>query len=160
MTDEAKERFLADRVRALAAVRLTRRDDLTTGETRQGTGLDLHVYIDRKDKPMRLAFGVLLRGVASPTTADGGRREQGPGPDDGPVSGDAEIHVPRLSVLLHDAGRGGLLLVARRAGADRRPPKLVHHGKADCVELTDDLLGQVVERIVGWYDAVEGVLIA
>jgi hypothetical protein len=39
-------------------------------------------------------------------------------------------------------------------------PKLVHHGKADCVELTDDLLDQVVERIVGWYDAVEAVLIA
>lgn len=28
-------------------------------------------------------------------------------------------------------------------------PKLVHHGQADRVELTDDLLDQVVERIVG-----------
>ena len=39
-------------------------------------------------------------------------------------------------------------------------PKLVHHGQADCVKWTDDLLDQVVERIVGWYDAVEAVLIA
>ena len=39
-------------------------------------------------------------------------------------------------------------------------PKPVHHGKADCVEVTDDLLSRFVERIVGWYDAVETVLIA
>ena len=39
-------------------------------------------------------------------------------------------------------------------------PNLVHHGQADCVELTDDLLDQVVERIVGWHDAVEEVMIA
>ena len=35
-------------------------------------------------------------------------------------------------------------------------PKLVHHDQVNCVELTDDLLSQVV----GWYDAVEAVLIA
>ncbi|MBO0697400.1 MAG: hypothetical protein J2P46_03335, partial [Zavarzinella sp.] len=78
MTDEAKELFLADRVRALAAVVLTRRDDLTVAETKQGTGLDLHVYIDREDKPMRLAFGVLLRGVAAPMTADQANKVLGP----------------------------------------------------------------------------------
>ena len=39
-------------------------------------------------------------------------------------------------------------------------PKLVHHEKASCVPLTDELPGQVVERIVAWYDAVEAVLIA
>lgn len=39
-------------------------------------------------------------------------------------------------------------------------PKLVHHGKADSVELTDILLDQVVERMVGSYEAVEAALIA
>jgi hypothetical protein len=39
-------------------------------------------------------------------------------------------------------------------------PKLVHHGKANCVELTDEKLDQVVEQVVAWYDAVEVVLIA
>ncbi len=39
-------------------------------------------------------------------------------------------------------------------------PKLVHHDKADCEELTDKLLGQVVDQVVAWYDAVETVLIA
>jgi hypothetical protein len=39
-------------------------------------------------------------------------------------------------------------------------PKLIHREKADCVELTDDLLNRVIEQIVAWYDAVEAVLIA
>jgi hypothetical protein len=39
-------------------------------------------------------------------------------------------------------------------------PKLVHHQKAKCVPLTDDLLARAVEQIVTWYDAVEAVLIA
>ncbi len=47
MTDEFKERFLADRSRALAAIILSRRDDLTIVETRKDTGLDFHVSIQR-----------------------------------------------------------------------------------------------------------------
>ncbi len=38
-------------------------------------------------------------------------------------------------------------------------PKLLHHDKADCVPLTDDLLAQVVDQVVSWYDAVDVVLI-
>jgi hypothetical protein len=39
-------------------------------------------------------------------------------------------------------------------------PTLVHHRQADCVELTDTLVDQVVERVVGWYDEVEAALSA
>ena len=78
MTNESKERFLAERVRALATVILTRRGDLTVVETKQDTGLDFHVYIDREDKPMRLTFGVLLRGVPSSVTVDHANKIVGP----------------------------------------------------------------------------------
>ena len=44
--------------------------DLSIVETKRDTGLDLHVYIQREDKPMRLVFGVLLRGVLSAVTAE------------------------------------------------------------------------------------------
>jgi hypothetical protein len=43
MTEESRERLLADRVRALAAVVLTRFAGLTIFETKAETGLDLHV---------------------------------------------------------------------------------------------------------------------
>ncbi len=34
-------------------------------------------------------------------------------------------------------------------------PKLVHHNKVNSVELTDELLNEVVAQIVAWYDTVE-----
>ncbi|HTU17701.1 MAG TPA: hypothetical protein VMG10_06515 [Gemmataceae bacterium] len=70
MTNESREHFIADQVRALATIILTRRGDLTIMETKKDTGLDFHVTIDREDKSMRLLFGVLLRGVMSPVTPD------------------------------------------------------------------------------------------
>src|SRR4051794_8659956 len=50
--------------------------------------------------------------------------------------------------------------LARRACPDRGCPEARHHEKANCVPLTDAPLGQVVEQIVAWYDAVVAVLIA
>lgn len=158
MTDEAKELFLADRVRALAAVVLTRRDDLTVTETKQGTGLDLHVYIDREDKPMRLAFGVLLRGVPSPTTAENANKVLGP--TMGQFQGMRKFTYPVCLFLFNMRDEKAYFSWLAEPVLTGGAPKLAHHAKANCVELTDDLLGQVVERVVGWYDAVEGVLIA
>jgi hypothetical protein len=158
MTDEAKELFLADRVRALVAVILTRRDDLTIAETKQGTGLDLHVYIDREDKPMRLAFGVLLRGVSSAMTADNANKVLGP--TVGKFQGMRKFTYPVCLFFFTMRDEKACFSWLAEPVLTGGAPKLVHHGKANCVEFTDDLLDQVVERIVGWYDAVETVLIA
>ena len=78
MTNELKERFIADQVRALATIILTRRGDLSIVETKRDTGVDLHVYIHRDEKPMRLTFGVLLGGVVSPLTAEQANEILGP----------------------------------------------------------------------------------
>jgi hypothetical protein len=158
MTDEAKGLFLADRVRVLAAVILTRRDDLTIAETKQGTGLDLHVYIDREDKPMRLAFGVLLRGVSSAMTADNASMVLGP--TVGQFQGMRKFTYPVCLFFFTMRDEKAYFSWLAEPVLTGGAPKLVHHGKASCVELTDDLLDEVVERIVGWYDAVETVLIA
>ena len=158
MTDEAKELFLADRVRALATVILTRRDDLTIAETKKSTGLDFHVYIDREDKPMRLAFGVLLRGVTSPMTAENVSKVLGP--TIGQFQGMRKFTYPVcLFFFTMRDERAYFSWLAEPVPTDGAP-KLIHHAKANCVELSDELLGQIVEQIVGWYDAVETVLIA
>jgi hypothetical protein len=158
MTDEAKALFLADRVRVLATVVLTRRDDLTVAETKQSTGLDLHVYIDREDKPMRLAFGVLLRGVASPMTADNANRVLGP--TMGQFQGMRKFTYPVCLFFFTMRDEKAYFSWLAEPVLTDGAPKLVHHARTNCVELTDDLLGHVVERIVGWYDAVETLLIA
>ena len=158
MTDEAKELFLADRVRALATVLLTRRNDLTIAETKQSTRLDLHVYIDREDKPMRLAFGVLLRGMSAPQTATGANQVLGP--TMGQFQGMRKFTYPVCLFFFTMRDEKAYFSWLAEPVLNGGAPKLVHHGKVACVELTDDLLGQIVERIVGWYDAVETVLIA
>ncbi len=157
MTNETKEIYLAGQARVLATILLTRRGDLNIVETKKNSGLDLHVYIERDDKPMRLVFGVLLRGMVPP--GQRGARQPDPRADDGPVPGDAEVHLPRLPVLFHHAGGAGVLFLAGGAGRERRRAKLVHHEQPNCVPLNYELVDQIVERVVAWFDAVEPVLI-
>ncbi len=78
MTNDSREQFVGERVRALATIVLTRRGDLSVVETKKDTGLDFHVYIAREDTPMRLMFGVLLRGVAAPVTTEHADKILGP----------------------------------------------------------------------------------
>src|SRR3954454_3463673 len=70
MTTETNERYIGGQVRSRATVLPPGRDALRVVERKEQPGLDLHVYVDREDKPMRLVFGVLLRGVPSPTTPE------------------------------------------------------------------------------------------
>jgi len=158
MTDQMKEQFLAEWVRARATVILTRRGDLKVIETKRDTGLDFHVHIEREDKPMRLTFGVLLRGVSSPLTAENANKVLGP--TMGQFRGMRKFTYPVclfFFTMREEKAFFSWLAEPRVAG---RAPKLVHHEKANCVPLTDELLGQAVEQIVAWYDAVEAVLIA
>jgi hypothetical protein len=158
VTNDSKERFLADRVRALATVILTRRGDLTVVETKQDTGLDFHVSIDREDKPMRLVFGVLLRGVLSPVTVD--HANQVLSPTMGQFQGMRKFTYPVCLFFFAMREEQAFFSWLAEPVVTDGAPKLVHHDKANCVELTDELLDRVVEQIVAWYDAVEAVLIA
>lgn len=158
MTREDKKRFLSDWVRARAVVILTRRGDLTLSETRRDTGLDLHVRILREDKPMRLTFGVLLRGAWSPMNAE--RVNRILGPTMGQFQGLRKFTYPVCLFFFTGQDEHAYFAWLAEPVVTDRGPKLVHHEKAACVELTNELLDEVVERVVAWYDAVEAVLIA
>ncbi len=157
MTNDANERFLAERVRALATVILTRRGDLMVAESKQDTGLDLHVYIDREDKPMRLMFGVLLRGVPSSVTIDHANKVLGP--TLGQFQGMRKFTYPVCLFFFSMREEQAFFSWLAEPVVTQGAPKLIHHSKANCSELTDEHLGRVVEQIVAWYDAVEAVLI-
>ncbi len=158
MTREAKEQFLAERVRALATVILTRRDDLTVTATKQGTGLDLHVAIEREDKPMRLTFGVLLRGVSSSVTAEHANKVLGP--TMGQFQGMRKFTYPVCLFFFALRQEQAFFSWLAEPVLTKGGPKLIHHDKGHCVDLTDELLGRVLDQVVAWYDAVETVLIA
>jgi hypothetical protein len=65
-----KQRFIADRVRALAVVYLTRREDLIVSEETTDVGVDLWVTLDLEDTEGHRKFGVQLRGDWTAVTAD------------------------------------------------------------------------------------------
>jgi hypothetical protein len=157
VTDEAKEQFIADAVQAMAVVVLTRRGDLTVVDTKKDTGLDLHVQIEREDKPMRLTFGVLLRGVASAVTAESANKMLGP--TLGYFQGLRKFTYPVCLFFFSLRQDQGFFCWLAEPIVTDRGPKLVHHDRANCVPLTDEFLNHAVERIVAWYDAVEAVLI-
>jgi hypothetical protein len=158
VANESEKPYLADQVRARAVVVLTRRSDLTIVETKKDTGLDFHVYIERDDRAMRLMFGVLLRGVPSPVTPQGASAVLQP--TMAQFAGMGKFLYPVC--LLFFTMREEQEFFAWLAEPVQTPggPKLVHHQKARCVELTDEVLDGAVEQIVGWYDAVAAVLVA
>jgi hypothetical protein len=158
VTDESKAQLIGERSRALATIILTRRSDLTIVDTKKDTGLDFHVYIDREDKPMRLSFGILLRGVPSPVTPEQANKILGP--TMGQFRGMRKFTYPVCLFLFTMRDEEGFFSWLAEPVVTGGAPKLVHHDQVNCVELTDDLLSQVVEQVVGWYDAVEAVLIA
>jgi hypothetical protein len=158
VTNEAKERFIAEQVRALATVILTRRGDLTIVDTRQDTGLDLHVYLNREDKSMRLTLGVLLRGVPSPVTAEQANKLLGP--TLGQFQGMRKFTYPVCLFFFTLRQEQAFFSWLAEPILTNGAPKLVHREKADCVALTDDLLERALDQVVTWYDAVEAVLIA
>jgi hypothetical protein len=158
VTNEEKEHFLADQLRALATVILTRRGDLTIVDTRRDTGLDLHVYLEREDKPMRLMVGILLRGVFSSITAEQVNKILGP--TMGQFRGMRKFTYPVCLFFFTLRDEQALFAWLAEPVVKAGAPKLVHHEQAHCVELTNDLLDRILEQVVAWYDAVETVLIA
>jgi hypothetical protein len=158
MTSETNERYIGGQVRSRANVILTRRDDLRVVETKEQTDLDMHVYVDREDKPMRLVFGVLLRGVPSPTTADQANKILVP--TMGFFQGLRKFTYPVCLFFFTVREEQAFFTWLAEPVVNGDGPKLVHHTQANCVALTDDLLAGVVDRVVAWYDAVESVLIA
>jgi hypothetical protein len=127
-------------------------------ETRKDTGLDFHVSIEREDKPMRLVFGVLLRGVASPVTAAQANKILGP--TVGQFRGMRKFTYPVCLFFFRVRDEQAFFSWLAEPVVKDGAPKLVHHAEANCVPLADEFLGQAIERIGGWYDAVEAVLIA
>src|SRR4051794_23335216 len=115
-------------------------------------------YVAREEKPMRLVFGVLLRGAPSPTTAEGANKVLGP--TMGFFQGLRKFTYPVCLFFFTVRDEQAFFTWLAEPVVDGDGPKLVHHTQANCVALTEALLADVVDRVIAWYDAVESVLIA
>ena len=109
-----QQRFIAERVRALAVVYLTRREDLIVTEETADIGVDLWVTLNLEDKEGHRKFGVELQG-----RLDGGdcrSRQQGPLPQHATNVAVRTLPVPRRALLLHDGEERRLVHLGRGAG--------------------------------------------
>jgi hypothetical protein len=106
---------------------------------------------------MRLVFGVLLRGVVAAVTA--GQADEILGPAVGQFRGLRKFTYPVCLLFFTLRQEQAFFSWLAEPVVNGGAPKLVHHQKASCVPLTDELLDRVVEQVVAWYDAVEAVLI-
>jgi len=158
VTNKELNQLIGERSRAMMTIILTRRTDLTIRDTKQGTGLDHHIYIEREDKPMRLAFGLLLRGVASATTI--AKANTILRPTMGQFQGMRKFTYPVCLFFFTMADDKGYFSWLAEPILGEGGPKLLHREKADCVDLTNEKLEEVVERVVAWYDEVELLLMA
>jgi hypothetical protein len=157
VTKAANEHYIADQIRALATIILTRRGDLNLVETKRDTGLDFHVSIEREDKPMRLTLGIMLRGVVAPVAVEQANKILKP--TMGQFRGMRKFTYPVCLFFFTLREEQAFFSWLAEPVVTSGAPKLIHHEKAACVPLTNELLSQVVEQVVAWYDAVEAVLI-
>jgi hypothetical protein len=158
VTKDMKKQFLAERARALATVCLTRRADLVLTATKQDGGLEYHVAIEREGKPMRPMFGVLLRAVFEPVTADQANKIVSPTVSQFQKSGGFTYPVALLFFTMRE-DQAFFAWLAEPVIDCAGSPKLLLHKQTDCRALTDVLLDEAVTRVVEWYDALQAALV-
>jgi hypothetical protein len=150
MTSAATKQLIADRVRALAIVHLTRRSDLHIEEAAD-TGVDLMVRIHKPEDRSLRRFGVCLRGAIAPATPE--RANELLLPTMRHLA-QMEFAYPVCLFYFTMRDNGGLYTwVAQPHATETGEAQLLLHSKAECESLTPTAVDAIVARVDGWYDA-------
>jgi hypothetical protein len=147
-----QERFIAERVRALAVVYLTRRDDLIVSEETVDVGIDLWVTLNLEDKDGHRKFGVELRGVRSAVTADHANNVLYPSMQKMLRYGPFPFPVV-LFFFTMENNEGWYTWAAEPVITTGGEFELVQHGTASCRPLNSEAIDDIVEAVDRWYDA-------
>jgi hypothetical protein len=147
-----QQRFIAERVRALAVVYLTRREDLIISEDTADPGVDLRVTLNPEDKHGHRKFGVKLQGIWTATTS--GRPDKNLqttmqrmlryGPFPFPVV---------IFFFTMENNEGWYTWAAEPVVSSGGDFEIVQHGEASCRPLNTDAVDEIVEAVDRWYDA-------
>ncbi len=147
-----QQRFIAERVRALAVVYLTRRDDLIISDETAEFGVDLWVTLNPEDKHGHRKFGVKLRGIWSAVTS--GRPDKNLqttmqrmlryGPFPFPVV---------IFFFTMENNEGWYTWAAEPVVSPGGNFEIVRHGEASCRPLNTEAIDEIVDAVDLWYDA-------
>jgi hypothetical protein len=147
-----QKRFIAERVRALAVVYLTRREDLIVREEPADVGIDLLVTLNLEEKEGLRQFGVEVRGDWSAATASQANQVLRPvmqgimryGPFPFPVA---------LFFFTMENNEGWYAWAAEPVVSEDGSYELRQHGDASCHPLNDQAIDDIVAAVDRWYDA-------
>lgn len=147
-----QERFIAERVRALAVVYLTRRDDLIVTEETADIGIDLWVTLNLVDKDGHRKFGVEMRGGNSAVTANHANNVLNPSMQTMLRYGPFPFPVV-LFFFTMENNEGWYTWAAEPVITATGEFELVQHGTASCRPLNSEAIDEIVEAVDRWYDA-------
>jgi hypothetical protein len=147
-----QQRFIAERVRALAVIYLTRREDLIVTDATDGFGVDLWVTLNLDEKEGHRKFGVELRGARTAVTVNNAdkvlynsmQRMLRYGPFPFPVV---------LFFFTMEKNEGWYTWAAEPVVSSSGEFEIVQHGTAFSRPLNSDAIDEIVEAVDRWYDA-------
>jgi len=147
-----QRRFIGERVRALAVVYLTRREDLIVTEETADVGVDLWVALNPEGKERHRKFGVELRGVWKAVTAGHANGVLYPSMQGMLRYGPFPFPVV-LFFFTMENNEGWYTWVAEPVVSSHGDFEIVQHGKAACRPLDAEAIDKIVEAVDRWYDA-------
>lgn len=145
-------RFIAERVRALAVVYLTRREDLIVTEEGTDVGVDLWVTLNLEDKEGHRKFGVVLTGVWTAVTANHANKVLNPTMQKMLRYGPFSLPVV-LFFFTMENNEGWYTWASEPVVLSKGEFELVQHGEASCRPLDSGAINEIVETVDRWYDA-------
>jgi hypothetical protein len=148
----SQQRFIAERVRALAVVYLTRRDDLIVTEEPGDVGIDLSVTLNVETKGRHRKFGVELRGDWAAVTADHANQVLRPAMHEMRRYGPFAFPVV-LFFFTMENNEGWYTWAAEPVVSSTGEFEIVQRGEASCRPLNSGAIDEIVDAVDRWYDA-------
>jgi len=145
-------RFIAERVRALAVVYLTRRGDLIVTDEAADVGVDLWVTLNLEDKEGHRKFGVELRGVLKAGTADHANKRLYSSMQKMLRYGPFPFPVVVFFFTMEN-NKGWYTWASEPVVSSNGQFGLVQHAEASCRPLDSGAIDEIVETVDRWYDA-------
>ena len=147
-----QQRFIAERVRSLAVVYLTRREDLIVTEEATDIGVDLWVTLNLEDKEGHRKFGVELRGGWTAMDDDHANKSLYPSMQKMLRYGPFALPVV-LFFFTMENNEGWYTWAAEPVVSSGGGFEIVQHDEASCRPLNAEAIDEIVEKVDRWYDA-------
>jgi hypothetical protein len=153
-----RDRLIGKRVRSLAIVYLTARDDVVIDETDPDPGLDLMVRITAPKNGGIRKFGVALRGAWASVSETGANEAVRPVLRELKRRGPFPFPVCLFFFTMEETQGWFAWFAEPVTGPDERPALRMHEAPT-CQRLEKKTLNSLVDQVNCWYDAFYSNLI-